>query len=374
MNKETTMSGAAASSLRPWHILGLAAVLIAAAASFLSTSEPLPEKLVRVETERALPSMSALLKDESPELNLLFLNYASDRQLWMSAALALLNHGDAAREILLEYGMVPEFQAMLIRFGSNSMLPIRYFREHDIRTLRAQNWVNTRFDQLKSLFSDAEAGPVNVLTPYRRGLFAIALLSEHGHGMLDQFAVDDKGDVIWLQGERIVSVIGEFFTGGLRDLESQWRRGEGVGAGDLGWASLDLLVIAGSVKVLRAGKAAGMSRAGQIAGPGRVGGGARFASLAPMAKVSVVLGAGYAALRHPGLVSAAGASVANWLGWPEWLGQFVVWFLVLLPFLFILRFFVFWILWPCLRWSAPLARSCATAISGRPAVARTGAA
>jgi len=68
MHEETTMSGASASRLRPWQILGLAAVLIAAAASILSSNAPFPEKLVRVEAERALPSMATVLKDESPKL------------------------------------------------------------------------------------------------------------------------------------------------------------------------------------------------------------------------------------------------------------------------------------------------------------------
>ncbi|BBI73524.2 hypothetical protein ACXGSL_10575 [Vreelandella aquamarina] len=72
------------------------------------------------------------------------------------------------------------------------------------------------------------------LTPLRRGQMGIALLDSNGHGLLNQFVVDVEGNVAWLQGERLVSGVGDFFTSGLRDLEHQWRRGEAIGASDLG--------------------------------------------------------------------------------------------------------------------------------------------
>lgn len=365
MNNCAETPAATRARLRPWHILVLSAIMFAVAMTARSPTDSLPDRIVRTEAERALPSIAEELQDETPELNLLFLNYAPDRVLWMSASLAVLRHGDVAREVLLEYGMLDEFQDVLTRFGSDVVLPIHFFRANDIGTLRARAWVGNRLDRIKAWFSNAESVPDEVLTPYRRGLFAIALLDQHGHGLLDQFAVNAQSEVLWLQGERVVSVVGDFFTSGLRDLEGQWRRGEDVGVGDVGWAGLDLLVMAGSIKLLRAGKAAGMTRTSRAVGQGRMAAGARFASLGNAARVSALVGLGYLAVRHPGLISAAGTTLADWMGWPAWAGQFLVWFVVLLPVLWLLRLFVFWLLLPFCRLVAPAARACAAAVSGR---------
>lgn len=355
---------------RPWLLLVVIALLGAIIVASLSSSEPFSERLVRVETERALPSVAPLLEEETAELNLLFLNYAPDPELWMSASLAVLQHGDPARAVLAEYGMVEEFQQVLTRYGSDAVLPIHYFHSNDVGTLRARTWVGERLDAVKGWFGDEDAAPAQELTPQRRGLFAIAVLQQHGHGFLDQFARSPDGEVIWLQGERVVSVVGDFFTSGLRDLESQWRQGQDIGVGDVGWAGLDLLVMAGSFKLLRAGKGVSMSRTGRAVGQGRIATSARFSSLGNAAKLTAVVGLGYVTLRHPGLISAAGTSLANWLGWPEWVGQFLVWFVVLLPLLYLLRFVVSWLIVPCWRLTAPVVRACARAVSGPSEPAR----
>ena len=79
----------------------LAATLLSAAASH----EPFEPRLVRLEAHKALPALP--LEQESPEINALMLHYASDQALWMSAWLAVMQHGDLAREVLLAYGLSP---------------------------------------------------------------------------------------------------------------------------------------------------------------------------------------------------------------------------------------------------------------------------
>lgn len=54
---------------------------------------------------------------------------------------------------------------------------------------------------------------------------------------------DNEGDVHWLQSERIVAGLSDFFTSGIRSLENPWRRDEAIGAADLGWADVDLLLM-----------------------------------------------------------------------------------------------------------------------------------
>ena len=353
--------------MRPWQIIVVTAIVVAGLASTLASHEPFESKLVRLEAQRALPSLEASLQQETPELNALFLSYADDQALWMSASLAILRHGDMARDVLVEYGLLPDFQRVLVRYGADAIMPISYFRSHDVATLRAQHWVGERYQQVSRWWSDEEGEADSAFTPYRRGQMGIALLDANGHALLNQFVVSEQGEVEWLQGERLVAGLGDFFTSGLRDLESQWRRGDDIGAADLGWAGVDLLVMASTVKVLRAGRAARAARVGSVEAQGaRTGlrqgalmsGSGRFAALPRMAKVAAVAGTAYVVVRHPSLVSALGANLSGWLGWPVWFGQFLIWLVVLLPVLFIARFIYRWLLTPILWLLVPLMRVC----------------
>ena len=351
--------------MRPWRVMALVAVLVAGILSAAASHEPFEARLVRLEVDKTLPALAPTLREESPEINALFLSFASDQALWMSASLAIMRHGDIARSTLLDYGLSPQFQDLLVRYGSDAVLPVSYFRDHDIATLRARHWIGERYQQASGWWSDEAVPAMAELTPYRRGQMGVALLASHGHGLLNQFVVSDEGSVEWLQGERMVAGVGDFFTRGLRDLESQWRRGEAIAASDLGWAGVDLLVMASTVKLLKAGRTARGARVGSIEAQGArhgirqgmVATGGRFAALPRMAKVAAVAGTAYVVVRHPSLVSALGANLARWLGWPAWLGQFLIWFAVLLPLLVIARWAYRWLLAPLLWLVMPLLRA-----------------
>lgn len=365
--------------MKVWLSIVLFALVAGGVLTAVASHEPFEPRMVRLEAQRALPSLAPALAEESPEINALFLSYAGEPALWAAAWLAIRNHGDLAREALRDYGLDPAFQRVLVRFGADAVLPVTYYRDHDIATLRAQHWLGTRYraasEQLSRWWQDdaekaSEANPTTTddeatpatLTPARRGQIAIAILEAEGHGFLGQFVIDADGEVQWLQSERVVSDIGDFFTGGLRDLESQWRRGEPVGVADLGWAGVDLLVMTSAIKVLRTGRAvrAGAAVEGQgarAAGRGVLVGGGRFVNLSRAAKVAAVTGTAYVVLRHPSLVSALGANVGRWLGWPVWLGQFLIWTLVLLPLLIVARFVYRWLLAPLLWLLVPLLKA-----------------
>lgn len=352
--------------MRPWLIIVITAVIISGLASGVASHEPFEARLVRLEAQRALPVLESSLEQETPEINALFLGYAADQALWMSASLAILHYGDVAREVLVAYGLSPQFQEVLARFGADTVLPISYFRTHNVATLRAQHWIGEHYQQLSRLWSDAEGDADGEFTPHRRGQMGIALLDANGHALLNQFVVSEQGEVEWLQGERVVAGVGDFFTRGLRDLESQWRRGDDIGAADLGWAGVDLLVMASTIKVLRAGKVARSAQVSSIEAQGARAGlrqgalasGGRFAALPRIAKVAAVAGTVYVVARHPSLVSALGANLSTWLGWPLWLGQFVIWLIVLLPLLIIMRFVSRWVITPLLWLLVPLMRLC----------------
>lgn len=365
--------------MKVWLSIVLSALVAGGVLTAVASHEPFEPRMVRLEAQRALPSLAPALAEESPEINALFLSYAGEPALWAAAWLAIRNHGDLAREALLDYGLDPAFQRVLVRFGADAVLPVSYYRDHDIATLRAQHWLGTRYraasEQLTRWWQDdaekaPEADPTTAdneatpatLTPAHRGQIAIAILEAEGHGFLGQFVVDPDGEVQWLQSERVVSDIGDFFTSGLRDLESQWRRGEPIGVADMGWAGVDLLVMASAIKVLRAGRAvrAGAAVEGQgarAAGRGVLVGGGRFVNLSRAAKVAAITGTAYVVVRHPSLVSALGANVAKWMGWQLWLGQFLIWVVVLLPLLIVARFVYRWLLAPLLWLLVPLLKA-----------------
>ncbi len=368
--------------MRTGLMLLTAALVMAGALSVLASNETFEPRLVRLETARALPSIEAELAHEPADINALFLHYADEQALWMSAHLAILRHGDTAREALVNYGHLPEFKQVLKRFGADTVLPVSYFRAHDVATLRAQHWVGERYQRLSQWWNneDQEEGSathsvsLDEWGPYRRGQMGIALLDAEGHALLNQFVVDSEQRVHWLQSERVVAGLGDFFTSGVRNLESQWRRDEAIGASDVGWAGVDLLLMASTVKVLRAGRAARGARVGSVEaqgaraglGQGALAGTARFATLPRLVKVAAVASTAYVVIRHPSLVSALGANVAQWLGLPAWLGQFAVWFIVLFPLLVVTRLVWRWVLTPFLWLLAPLWRRLFKAASCSP--------
>ncbi|WP_251978762.1 hypothetical protein [Salinicola avicenniae] len=352
------------------------ALLLAGLLTATASTAPFGDRLLRLEAQWALPAMSTELANESPAIHAVFVSYADEPALWMSARLALLRHGPLARRALTDFGSDPAFQRVLMRYGADAVLPVVYYRDHDLTSLRLQQWLGTQYRAASERLDDwwpgsersptadetpgAEASPT--LSPQRRGQIAIAILARQGHGFLDQFVVDPQGKIQWLQSERLISGLNDFFTGGLRDLESQWRQGEPLGVTDIGWAGVDLLVMASAVKVLRAGRlvrasAAVEGQSARVAASEVIAGGGRFANLSRAAKVAAVAGTAYVVVRHPSLVSALGATMASWLGWPAWLGQFLVWALVLMPLLVMARFAYRWLVAPVLWLLVPLLRA-----------------
>lgn len=151
--------------MRPWQMIVLTAIVIAGLASAVASHEAYEPKLVRLEAQEALPELAPTLEQESSEINVLFLGYASDRALWMSAYLALTRHGDVAREVLTDFGHVPEFQRVLVRYGADAVLPISYFRDNDIATLSAQHWFGERYRQVSRWWGDEAEAASGELTP-----------------------------------------------------------------------------------------------------------------------------------------------------------------------------------------------------------------
>ncbi|WP_228289957.1 hypothetical protein [Marinobacter salsuginis] len=154
--------------------------------------------------------------------------------------------------------------------------------------------------------------------------------------------LNDQGDIIWVRTERVLENINQFFASGIRNLEIQYRTGEDVSAADVGWASVDVLVFASALKVLRAGRAVAVSSRSAAAGTRSAALGARLANSGRMlmataryAKWPAVVGVGYLVVTNPSIINDLLAEMSEILGYPTKLVQFLGWLLLMLPVLYI---------------------------------------
>jgi hypothetical protein len=119
-----------------------------------------------------------------------------------------------------------------------------------------------------------------------------------------------------------------------------WRQGDEIDGADVGWAALDVIVIASTVKLLKAVRAAraaapaaNAARAGNFSSRVAVFGSrvlARGGRLAiAVASYGAIPAAIYIAITHPAMINTTLAAFAEWIGIGPWLVQFVFWFLAL---------------------------------------------
>jgi hypothetical protein len=309
-------------------------------------------RLVRLEAAAALPEMADRLAAESVAVNAVLLEYAGEPALRLNAHLALLRHPEMSRLVLPLFGGEPEFRMALRRHGPAVMPPIVYFMTREVRSVEFMRAAGAALDEAKAAamrilgIADAEtagdgktplASALDDLAPIERGWYAIAFVNEEGHDFVGQFVVAHDGTVAWVQTERITEAATAFFTSGIRTLETRYRLDETPSPSDYLWAGVDIAVVAGAVKVLRAGRAAAGAETAASASA-RATLAARTVVRAGRAalragRYGVPVAVAYAVVRHPSLISGLAAQAANVLGWPVPLVQGAVWFLVLLPVL-----------------------------------------
>ena len=217
--------------------------------------------------------------------------------------------------------------------------------DHDLTSLEFRRTLGAGFDELRRWYGritgdstqPATAPPAPLLTPEVRGWYAVNFLREDGYGFLGQFAVKADGEADWVQTERVLEGLTDLFLGGVRGLETKWRQGEEVQGEDLGWAALDVAVIAASVKLVKAVRASPGGDAGHECRRGRelparvtlfgsrvLARGGRLG--VAVARYGAVPAAAYLMIRYPSLINATLAELAGWLGVPPWAVQFGFWF------------------------------------------------
>jgi len=324
-------------------------VLGAALLTLVHGDEPLTERVVRLETEKAFPEAADELNRYDPDVRLALLDYADDDELVLSARLALKRYPEMAQRVIGLYGPAEPFETILRRYGPEAIPPVHYFLANELASLELRALVAEPPPSPRRQPVERDQPP-SVDTPGVRGWYAIAFIDEAGHDFLGQFVVDEAtGDVSWIQTERLATGAKRFFTSGLTGLESKWQRGDALAATDFGWAAVDVLAPIAAFKVVRAGKAAGRSAKSVRAASRAAKAGGRLSRAGrTIAIAGTVAGIGYVAL-NPSLLNSLGAGIAATLGLPAWAVNGVIWFLVLLPALMVAAFAQRWLVRPAYR-------------------------
>lgn len=328
-------------------ILGVA-LLLALISTVSSSPMPIEERLIRIQAEDTLREFPGI-ENEPLEVQAALLDMADDELLLLKARAGFLRYPEMARNILPLYGPEKEFRDILRLYGENILPPIDYFLSTPIGSIELMNTAANKYRSVRDYFSgngkspDQEILPgTDNLLPVERGWYAVQFIQGEGHDFLGQFVVSAPGVVTWVTTERVLENITQFFASGIRNLEIQHRTGEDLSAADIGWASVDVLVFASALKVLRVGRTVAVSTKGAARGTRSAAlatraanGGRMLLNSARYAKWPAVIGVGYLVVAHPSVINDMLAEVAEVLGYPAWLVQFLGWLLILFPVLYI---------------------------------------
>jgi hypothetical protein len=333
--------------MKKHYVIFALAALLAMLISLVGEAVPLEQKLIRIHAIERLGEFSGI-EQESIELQAALADMAYDPLLVLRAKAALLQYKDMSLELLPMYGSEPDFQAVFRQYGEAVLPAIHYFVSNPVGSIEWINKAGTQYEAIKAWFDKNNNSPVDntssTLTPTERGWHAIQYIRAEGHNFIGQFVVNSQGKVEWLVSERVMEGVSQFFGSGVRSLEKRYKMDEQIEAADIGWATLDVLVFASAVKVLRVGRSVSLST--QTASRGTrsaaltaraISGGRLALSGARYAKWPLFLGGAYLVITHPSLLNDFLAELASVIGLPALLVQFVVWLLLLLPALFVLR-------------------------------------
>lgn len=347
------------------HLFPAAAIafVVAVLITVLAPARPLEEQLLHLQVQRAAPEMTQTLSDEPAALQALFLTYADDPVLLLKSQVALLRYPELARPIFLSYGDSDAFKGILRAYGEDVLLPIQYFLANEIFTLELMHGLNetarSALERLHRIWGGDTAEPGEPSQPpagdaatsarnngaplssEERGWYAIHFIEAEGYGFIGQFVQARDGTVSWVQTERLLEAVNQFFAGGIRGLETRVRRDESIAAADLGWAAVDVAVGVSAFKLLR------MGRTGAAAGApltfsqrtAAIGSGLWRGSMIGVRAVKYGAPAviAYMAIRHPSVIHSLLAEAAERLGLPVAWVQVGGWTLLLLPVLLVLR-------------------------------------
>lgn len=334
-------------------VFATSAVLALALVLSLKPQEPFEVTVIKAVVSKEVP----LTKEEKASLT------PSE-----AAAGVLLGRSgfEAARAYPHQTGVVlelvgdyPELREVLERYHWRQVIPVLYlFATEESQQMKAEATAGNVIGGVVQFFKEwrfpeRESFSIPELSSEERVFLALIKIKEDGHSFLSRFdLVPDEAlgeEVAKIQYLRAgTGIVGNFFVSGVYNLERNYHRGE-VGVSDVGWAALDVAVIAASLKILKAGKLAKVGKTAKVGKAAHSSGAVAKAThlssrlvprgvLAKGVKWGAIAGVAYMAVYHPGVLLGAIGYVAGSFGIPGVVAMFAL----ILFFLWPLLGLLFW--------------------------------
>ena len=346
--------------MKKFSFILLFSIFLALIVSTVWPGQSFEEQLIRIQAEQGLGSSIRTIEDEAIEIQSVLLDYSDQKELILKTQLAMIKYPDQTRTLLLIFGSEPEFQEILLAYGESVIPVVHYFYTTDIKqSIKLRDSAGNLINDLKNWWNDHEAEIPQELNPEQQAWYAIQFIKNDGHDFLGQFAISDQGEVKWIQTERITESLTAFFSGGVRGLETRYVTDQEITGNDLLWAGVDVLAVAGTLKLLRAGrqvartgKSIGLTRTTTLFGSRLM----KTGLAGRIFKVSAVAATTFIVIKHPTLITSAFAEIGKLIGITPMLAQIVgvsllalvlfypvLWFLKIFvrPLTFLLKFLLF---------------------------------
>ncbi|MCK0107491.1 hypothetical protein [Marinobacter sp. S0848L] len=304
------------------------ALLVAGLIAAFSKPMMVEERLISISAHDQFRQHPELLEQPLP-IQALLLDYQTDSLLWLKTLSALHVYPEHTPMLLELFGDEPEFRRALRAQGESLIPAVIHFYRNPVTSIEVLNRIS---------------GGDAALSPEQRAWHAVNFANQEGDDFTGQFRVAPDGAIEWIWTERITEGITQFFTSGIRTLETRYRTDQEIRASDLGWAAVDAVIIGSAVKFLKAGRVAAntarsasvttrtasysarLARAGQVT-----------SAMVSNAKWPALIAFGYVTVKHPAFLNDLFAGAASVLGVPAWAVQVPGWFIIILPLLIVLR-------------------------------------
>ena len=348
-------------NIRKLSVLLIVAAVLVSLAIYHWKPMPYYERLIRIQAEQELGRIDERITQEPLDIQTVLLDYSysGDKELTLQTWIALSKYRESTRRIIRLYGSEQEFKDILRTYGDSVIPAIQYFLDNDVKSLLVMQaaravivnigggvnriWNRVTGNAPLSPSPDAQV-PFRVLGPTERGWYAVNFIKNEGHLFLGEFVMGANNVPEWIQTQRFTNALTSFFTSGVRSLETKHALDEKITAVDIFFAGADVIPLAASIKLLRAGKVV-VASGEELSLLGRtrafatrlIPKGAFFKSV----QYGAVIATAYIVVTHPSLVSSLLGEMAKLFGLNPLLVEIVGWFLLVIialyPFLWALK-------------------------------------
>lgn len=243
--------------------------------------------------------------------------------------IAAIKYPQISPKLYQLYGNMPEWHEIVYRYGAKVIPIVWEFYENG--SIRNQLELNLK-ESIKQIRNwEFPKWNERRLTKLENGYITIMTIHEHGHRFLDRFRLVD-GELERKTLSTIMSELVTFFSSGINALENKYVDGKEIKLKDVGWAALDVgvvaLVVTGTVSAMLHKKSAAVTTKAMAAkGVATKGAAAKYAVLksaslgalktlgvisAKAAPYAAIVGFGYLAVTHPVDTTILTAGALRW--------------------------------------------------------------